>query len=146
MVTGFATRNKKYCWWFLFSQTLNDNFHKTKITIMTNLIRMHWKYWILRSCYRYDHNKAILIHIDRNRQKLQIISPIPISGWDTIQWAHGGFMGCSYFILPYLIARLWVPHCNTIYLTEYAKKAKTQKQTVVCVWTWISNMKNTLNK
>ena len=57
------------------------------------------------------------------------------------RWVYGLFL-----FYPYLIARLWVSHCNAVYHTEYAMNAKTQKQTVVCVWAWISNKKSTLNK
>ena len=37
-------------------------------------------------------------------------------------------------------------HCNTVYHNEYAMNAKTQQQAISCVWAWISNKKNTLNK
>ena len=115
---------------------------------MTNLIRRHWKYWILRSCYWYDHNKASLIHIDWHRQNIQIISPISILGSDEIHMYSEHTVGLwDVVILSLRIARLWVSHCNTIFHTEYAMNPKTQPQAVVCVWAWISNKKKkTLNK
>ena len=57
------------------------------------------------------------------------------------RWVYGMFL-----FHPYLKARLWVSHRNTIYHTEYAMNAKIQQQAITCVWAWISNKNNTLNK
>ena len=111
---------------------------------MTNLIRIHWKYWTPRSCYWYDYNKAILIHIDRLESNTENLAHPDFRlrhNTMSTRWVYGMLL-----FYPYLIARLWVSHCNTIYHTEYAMNAKTQQQAVVCMWAWISNKKNTLNK
>ena len=108
---------------------------------MTNLIRMHWKYWTPRSFYWYDHNKAYWLLKTEYTDNLAHLDFRLRHNTVGRRWVYGMFL-----FYPYLIARIWISHCNTVYHPEYAMNAKTQQQAVVCVWAWISNKKNALNK
>ena len=68
MVSGLTTRHITYCWCPYSHKPLKEYlFHETITKMMTNVIRMHWKCWTLRSYFWYDHTKVISINISQNR-------------------------------------------------------------------------------
>ena len=126
MVTGFPTRDKKYYWWSLFSQTFkwllvfikskqrrwqiwsecNENIGPWGHAIGMIITKQFISYWL-----ESTENADNLAHPDFRLRHNTV----------SIRWVYGMFL-----IYPYLIARLWVLHCNTVYDTEYAMNAKTQ--------------------